>query len=127
MYRFNLENAFSLTHSNKIQNSAPSSVVPFVLFSRSNKQSMLWFIENSLLYGHLIELSHGRVNLFFSLVADTREKNEAFGSSLLLANSPMSPKIVNGSFAAIFDADEFLAKTYAGIRIAVIKYTYFSL
>lgn len=31
----------------------------------------------------------------------------------------MSPKIVNGSFAAIFDADEFLAKAYAGIRIAV--------
>lgn len=50
---------------------------------------------------------------------DTREKNEAFGSSLLLANSPMSPKIVNGSFAAIFDTDEFLAKAYAGIRIAV--------
>lgn len=50
---------------------------------------------------------------------ETREKNEAFGSSLLLANSPMSPKIVNGSFAAIFDADEFLAKAYAGIRIAV--------
>ncbi|CAO1398756.1 unnamed protein product [Diamesa serratosioi] len=49
---------------------------------------------------------------------ETREKNEAFGSSLLLANSPMSPKIVNGSFAAIFDADEFLAKAYAGIRIA---------
>uniref|UniRef100_A0A182RHD3 Histidine decarboxylase n=1 Tax=Anopheles funestus TaxID=62324 RepID=A0A182RHD3_ANOFN len=49
---------------------------------------------------------------------DTREKNEAFGSSLLLANSPMSPKIVNGSFAAIFDADEFLAKVYAGIRIS---------
>uniref|UniRef100_A0A182NZH2 Histidine decarboxylase n=1 Tax=Anopheles epiroticus TaxID=199890 RepID=A0A182NZH2_9DIPT len=48
----------------------------------------------------------------------TREKNEAFGSSLLLANSPMSPKIVNGSFAAIFDADEFLAKVYAGIRIS---------
>ncbi|XP_053697040.1 histidine decarboxylase [Sabethes cyaneus] len=49
---------------------------------------------------------------------DTREKNEAFGSSLLLANSPMSPKIVNGSFAAIFDADEFLAKVYAGVRIS---------
>lgn len=31
----------------------------------------------------------------------------------------MSPKVVNGSFAAIFDADEFLAKAYAGIRIAV--------
>lgn len=50
---------------------------------------------------------------------DTREKNEAFGSSLLLANSPMSPKIVNGSYAAIIDSDEFLAKAYAGIRIAV--------
>lgn len=59
---------------------------------------------------------------------DTREKNEAFGSSLLLANSPMSPKIVNGSFAAIIDADEFLAKAYAGIRIAVSslkKYIFF--
>lgn len=31
----------------------------------------------------------------------------------------MSPKIVNGSFAAMIDADEFLAKAYAGIRIAV--------
>uniref|UniRef100_T1GH65 Uncharacterized protein n=1 Tax=Megaselia scalaris TaxID=36166 RepID=T1GH65_MEGSC len=49
---------------------------------------------------------------------DTKDRNEAFGSSLLLSNSPMSPKVVNGSFAAIFDADEFLAKTYAGIRIA---------
>lgn len=54
---------------------------------------------------------------FFTV--DTKEKNEAFGSSLLLANSPMSPKIVNGSFAAIFDSDEFLEKSYAGIRIAV--------
>lgn len=34
--------------------------------------------------------------------SDTREKNENFGTSLLLANSPMSPKIVNGSFAAIY-------------------------
>lgn len=57
--------------------------------------------------------------VFLLLFLDTREKNEAFGSSLLLANSPMSPKIVNGSFAAIFDTDEFLAKAYAGIRIAV--------
>lgn len=60
-------------------------------------------------------------------IVDTKEKNEAFGSSLLLANSPMSPKIVNGSFAGIFDADEFLSKSYAGIRIAVrfyFKYRY---
>ncbi|KAM7343422.1 histidine decarboxylase isoform 2-T2 [Cochliomyia hominivorax] len=49
---------------------------------------------------------------------DTKEKCEGFGSSLLLSNSPLSPKIVNGTFAALFDADEFLAKTYAGIRIA---------
>lgn len=55
----------------------------------------------------------------FAFFQDIREKNEAFGSSLLLANSPMSPKVVNGSFAAIIDADEFLAKAYAGIRIAV--------
>ncbi|XP_012274122.1 histidine decarboxylase isoform X2 [Orussus abietinus] len=41
-------------------------------------------------------------------LAETRERNENFGSSLLLANSPMSPKIVNGSFAAIYDtADVF--------------------
>lgn len=31
----------------------------------------------------------------------------------------MSPKIVNGSFAAIFDTDEFLAKAFAGIRATV--------
>lgn len=60
----------------------------------------------------------------FSL-ADTKDRNEAFGSSLLLSNSPMSPKVVNGSFAAIFDADEFLAKTYAGIRIAVSLQFYY--
>lgn len=52
---------------------------------------------------------------------DTREKNEAFGSSLLLANSPMSPKIVNGSFAAICDTDEFMAKDFAGIRMAAVS------
>lgn len=55
----------------------------------------------------------------YMFFAETKERNEAFGSSLLLSNSPMSPKVVNGSFAAIFDADEFLAKTYAGVRIAV--------
>ncbi|XP_071537873.1 aromatic-L-amino-acid decarboxylase isoform X2 [Panulirus ornatus] len=38
---------------------------------------------------------------------DTR-KNPDFGTSLLLANSPMSPKIVNGSFAAIFDNSDVL-------------------
>ncbi|XP_037903093.1 histidine decarboxylase isoform X2 [Hermetia illucens] len=48
---------------------------------------------------------------------DIREKNDTFGSSLLLANTPMSPKIVNGSFAAIFDAGDFLQKAYAGIRL----------
>lgn len=55
---------------------------------------------------------------------DTRAKNEAFGSSLLLANSPMSPKIVNGSFAAIFDTDEFITKVYAGIRMTVSNNIY---
>lgn len=64
----------------------------------------------------LVPIENLKHNLFH---LETREKNEAFGSSLLLANSPMSPKIVNGSFAAIFDADVFLTKAYAGIRIAV--------
>lgn len=58
-------------------------------------------------------------NFFSHLNYLETRKNEAFGSSLLLANSPMSPKVVNGSFAAIIDADEFLAKAYAGIRITV--------
>lgn len=35
-------------------------------------------------------------------------KNKNFGTSLLLANRPMSPKIINGSFAAIFDNDDVL-------------------
>lgn len=39
----------------------------------------------------------------FVRVLETRDRNAEFGSSLLLANSPMSPKIVNGSFAAIFE------------------------
>ncbi|XP_076623505.1 histidine decarboxylase [Colletes latitarsis] len=53
-------------------------------------------------------------------LADTREKNENFGSSLLLANSPMSPKIVNGSFAAIYDtADVFedCTKAFGKLRL----------
>ncbi|KAF3424055.1 hypothetical protein E2986_03085 [Frieseomelitta varia] len=52
--------------------------------------------------------------------SDTREKNENFGSSLLLANSPMSPKIVNGSFAAIYDtADIFeeCTKAFGQLRL----------
>ncbi|EZA47508.1 Histidine decarboxylase [Ooceraea biroi] len=53
-------------------------------------------------------------------LAATRQKNENFGSSLLLANSPMSPKIVNGSFAAIYDtADVFeeCMKTFGKIHL----------
>ncbi|XP_043803664.1 histidine decarboxylase isoform X1 [Apis laboriosa] len=52
--------------------------------------------------------------------SDTREKNENFGTSLLLANSPMSPKIVNGSFAAIYDtADIFeeCTKAFGQLRL----------
>ncbi|XP_065168038.1 histidine decarboxylase isoform X2 [Atheta coriaria] len=39
---------------------------------------------------------------------ETKERNENFGTSLLLANSPMSPKVVNGSFAAIYDHGDVL-------------------
>jgi len=41
---------------------------------------------------------------------EIKEKNESFGTSLLLANigpnSPNTPKIVDGSFAALFDTDD---------------------
>ncbi len=35
-------------------------------------------------------------------------KNKSFGTSLLLANRPMSPKIINGSFASIFENNDVL-------------------
>lgn len=44
----------------------------------------------------------------FVLFLDIRARNENFGSSLLLANSPMSPKVVNGSFAAIYDHEDIV-------------------
>lgn len=57
------------------------------------------------------------------LYTEIRERNANFGSSLLLANSPMSPKIVNGSFAAIFDnGDKILedfAQTFSRLRLEV--------
>jgi len=41
---------------------------------------------------------------------EIKEKNESFGTSLLLANigpnSPLTPKIVDGSFAALFNDDD---------------------
>ncbi|KAF5297551.1 hypothetical protein FQR65_LT09982 [Abscondita terminalis] len=46
-------------------------------------------------------------------LAETRQLNENFGTSLLLANSPMSPKIVNGSFVAVYDENEVLSECYA--------------
>ncbi|XP_017783100.1 PREDICTED: histidine decarboxylase [Nicrophorus vespilloides] len=52
---------------------------------------------------------------------ETKVKNENFGTSLLLANSPMSPKIVNGSFAGIYDQGEVLAeysKSFGQFRLA---------
>jgi histidine decarboxylase len=53
------------------------------------------------------------VCLYFSFYnAETRKKNPNFGTSLLLANivgqNPSSPKVVNGSFAAIFDSNDVL-------------------
>ncbi|CAH1169928.1 unnamed protein product [Phaedon cochleariae] len=41
-------------------------------------------------------------------LGETKEKNENFGTSLLLSNVPTSPKIVNGSFAAIYDQCDVL-------------------
>ncbi|KAG8234697.1 hypothetical protein J437_LFUL015351 [Ladona fulva] len=55
-------------------------------------------------------------------LGETRERNENFGSSLLLANSPMSPKVVNGSFAAVFDQRDVMkefARKCSGLRLDV--------
>lgn len=45
-------------------------------------------------------------------LADIKRKTPGFGTSLLLSNSPMTPKIINASFVAIFDqqdlAQEFM-------------------
>ncbi|XP_076267107.1 histidine decarboxylase [Rhynchophorus ferrugineus] len=41
-------------------------------------------------------------------LGETKDRNENFGSSLLLSNVPMSPKIVNGSFAAIYDQGDVM-------------------
>ncbi|XP_045528863.1 aromatic-L-amino-acid decarboxylase isoform X1 [Pieris brassicae] len=51
---------------------------------------------------------------------DTRELNATFGTSLLLANSPMSPKIVNGTHVAICDYEQVLsscAQTFAQLKM----------
>ncbi|XP_044745410.1 histidine decarboxylase [Coccinella septempunctata] len=50
-------------------------------------------------------------------LGDTKTKNENFGTSLLLANSPMSPKIVNGSFAAIYDQNDVLEQFSKTIKL----------
>ncbi|XP_071446596.1 histidine decarboxylase isoform X2 [Hetaerina americana] len=55
-------------------------------------------------------------------LGETRERNENFGSSLLLANSPMSPKVVNGSFAAVFEQGDVVkefARKCSGFRLDV--------
>ncbi|KAJ8955689.1 hypothetical protein NQ318_008560, partial [Aromia moschata] len=50
-------------------------------------------------------------------LGETKERNVNFGSSLLLSNSPMSPKIVNGSFAAIYDQGDVLAEFSKTIKL----------
>ncbi|KAF5283291.1 hypothetical protein FQA39_LY17355 [Lamprigera yunnana] len=59
----------------------------------------------------LLEIQDKKLNQKVKVkLADTKKRNENFGTSLLLANSPMSPKIVNGSFAAVYDENEFLTE-----------------
>ncbi|KAH0813648.1 hypothetical protein GEV33_009144 [Tenebrio molitor] len=50
-------------------------------------------------------------------LADTKNRNENFGTSLLLSNSPMSPKIVNGSFAAIYDQSDVIEQFCKTIKL----------
>lgn len=59
-------------------------------------------------------------NIYESMIvcisAEIKEKNPNFGTSLLLANigpnSAMSPKIVNGSFAALFDNNDVIQVSF---------------
>ncbi|XP_071033748.1 histidine decarboxylase isoform X2 [Parasteatoda tepidariorum] len=41
-------------------------------------------------------------------IAEIKRRNPSFGTSLLLSNSPMTPKVMNGSFVAIFEAGDAL-------------------
>ena len=57
---------------------------------------------------------------FYHDIPETRELNATFGTSLLLANSPMSPKIVNGTHVAICDYEQVLsscAQTFAQLKM----------
>ncbi|XP_077563056.1 histidine decarboxylase [Haemaphysalis longicornis] len=49
------------------------------------------------------ELAPHRITL-----ADLKKQDPEFGSSLLLSNSPMTPKVVNGSYVALFEGDDVL-------------------
>ncbi|CAG9857129.1 unnamed protein product [Phyllotreta striolata] len=50
-------------------------------------------------------------------LAETRDRNENFGTSLLLSNVPTSPKIVNGSFAAMYDQGDVIDDFLQTIRL----------
>ncbi|KPJ10967.1 Histidine decarboxylase [Papilio machaon] len=66
-------------------------------------------------YGNVVVQKKPRVTL-----KETRELNATFGTSLLLANSPMSPKIVNGTHVAICDYEQVLnscAQTFAQLKM----------
>lgn len=41
-------------------------------------------------------------------MSEIRRRNPSFGTSLLLSNSPMTPKVMNGSFVAIFESGDGL-------------------
>lgn len=53
-------------------------------------------------------------------LSDIKKRTPEFGTSLLLSNSPMTPKIINGSFVAIFDSNDIIleyAKRFKNIGI----------
>eukprot|EP00095_Tigriopus_kingsejongensis_P005479 maker-scaffold491_size156641-snap-gene-0.28 protein:Tk05479 transcript:maker-scaffold491_size156641-snap-gene-0.28-mRNA-1 annotation:"hypothetical protein DAPPUDRAFT_304481" len=59
----------------------------------------------------------------FNSISDTKAKDSFFGTSLLLANigpnSPNTPKIINGSYAALFESTEImddLNKKFDGMK-----------
>lgn len=54
---------------------------------------------------HAMHIANSKKKLIFS----AKDKQGSFGTSLLLSNTPMSPKVVNGSFAGIFEKEDIMS------------------
>ncbi|XP_023225375.1 histidine decarboxylase-like [Centruroides sculpturatus] len=54
----------------------------------------------------ILQMYSNKITVNKPSIKEVKKRNPEFGTSLLLANSPMIPKIMNGSYVAIFDNTE---------------------